>query len=204
MKTRRDIILDFTSLLDVIMIILFYFILFSHFEVSEAKKEMEDAKNDAETAVSQADERERLASDQYQKSLAAETKVQQELDRLRDQAERSVYDYSAMQEFESGSNLKMHLVLKRGVWQLYIFRGETGGAVALDGQLTESLRRAFVTLGYTEDSTILCDFAFDADEPGTKTAYEALNDAFLVLRREYRYLYISENDESKRRRMENE
>lgn len=204
MKTRRDIILDFTSLLDVIMIILFYFILFSHFEVSEAKKEMEEAKSDAQTAVSQADERERLASDQYQKALAAENKVQQELDRLRDQAERSAYDFHAMQEFEAGNNLKMHLAQKNGVWHLYLFKDETAYALALDGQLAEELRTLFASLGLTEDSTILTELTFDGDTPGSYVSYNTLSDALQILRREYPYLYISEQDEAKRRKMENE
>ena len=39
---KRQIILDFTSLLDVIMIILFFFIIFSSLETDNLKKDLED------------------------------------------------------------------------------------------------------------------------------------------------------------------
>ena len=44
---KREIILDFTSLLDVIMIILFFFILFSHLETEDAKLALEAAQQNA-------------------------------------------------------------------------------------------------------------------------------------------------------------
>ena len=39
---KRQIILDFTSLLDVIMIILFFFIIFSNLETDNLRKDLED------------------------------------------------------------------------------------------------------------------------------------------------------------------
>ena len=52
----REIILDFTSLLDVIMIILFFFILFSTFEIETATNEANQTKIEYEAKLEEAEE----------------------------------------------------------------------------------------------------------------------------------------------------
>ena len=54
---KREIILDFTSLLDVIMIILFFFILFSHLETEDAKTALQTAEQNAIEREAQADQK---------------------------------------------------------------------------------------------------------------------------------------------------
>ena len=51
---KRQIILDFTSLLDVIMIILFFFIIFSSLETDNLKKDLEDKQQQVSAELEEA------------------------------------------------------------------------------------------------------------------------------------------------------
>lgn len=51
---KRQIILDFTSLLDVIMIILFFFIIFSNLETDNLKKDLEDKQQQVSAKLEEA------------------------------------------------------------------------------------------------------------------------------------------------------
>ena len=51
---KRQIILDFTSLLDVIMIILFFFIIFSNLETDNLKKDLEDKQQQVSAELEEA------------------------------------------------------------------------------------------------------------------------------------------------------
>ena len=69
---RRDVILDFTSLLDVTLIVIFFFVIFSNLD-SQANKARTDAKvQELDAAVQQAENREANAKEleeQLQKDI---------------------------------------------------------------------------------------------------------------------------------------
>jgi len=197
-KKRRDIILDFTSLLDVIMIILFFFILFSHFEAAEAKNKMQAAQSEADRQTAAAEDREREAEKKLTQAAAAEKQANEAYERLKNEGNRSAENYDALHEFEQGRQLRLHLTSESGVWQLEFQRGDFQYAVPVDENLNTQVKELFEALFYTENSTILCEFSFDASARGSKAVYEKVNDVFLALREKYKYLYISELDESRR------
>ena len=201
MRRKRDIILDFTSLLDVIMIILFFFILFSHFETIEAKSQMAEAEAAAESASLAADKRKEEAEQQLKMAEEAEKRAQQAYERLEAAGQREAANYDAFQEFEAGENLRIELFMKAEGWTLGIMKGEYAGAVHSGEPLVPALRSTLSAAGCTPEKTMLCTFSFDASSPGTKAAYDSISAAFTELRKEYTHLYISESDESKRRAM---
>ena len=59
MKKTKDIIIDFTSLLDVTMIILFFFILFSFKETEQVKSQSNEAVERAETMMQEAEKQQK-------------------------------------------------------------------------------------------------------------------------------------------------
>ena len=61
MKKTKDIIIDFTSLLDVTMIILFFFILFSFKETEQVKSQSNEAVERAETMMQEAEKQQKEA-----------------------------------------------------------------------------------------------------------------------------------------------
>ncbi|MGO5020539.1 hypothetical protein ACTQ32_12145 [Roseburia faecis] len=55
---KRDIVLDFTSLLDVTLIVIFFFVLFSHLDEQENKARTESKVQELEVAIQEAEDRE--------------------------------------------------------------------------------------------------------------------------------------------------
>lgn len=204
MKRRRDIILDFTSLLDVIMIILFYFILYSHFEANEAKLKMEAAQSAADERITVAEQREQDAQKRIEQAASAEQKALDAYNRLSNENQRGAQNYDALKAFEEGRQLRLHLIPRNGTWLLFFVQGGYSYTAQIEEGLPDAFSAAFETFDYTADSTILCEFSFDASARGSKAAYDTVSRELERLRKQYPYLYISEYDESKRRELEHE
>ena len=75
MKNKREIILDFTSLLDVIMLILFFFVIFAQIDSTEAMTKIEEIKRQAELQMSK-------AQAEWEKVNDAEQQLNSELEQL--------------------------------------------------------------------------------------------------------------------------
>ena len=67
---KKDLILDFTSLLDVVMLLLFFFILFSRFDVKNAQTAADDAKAEAAAQIALAEAEAREKTEESKKSKA--------------------------------------------------------------------------------------------------------------------------------------
>ena len=202
MKRRREIILDFTALLDIIMIILFFFILFSHFEAVEAKKKMENAQSTADAQIADAELRKREAEKLIAEATAAEKKALDAYNRLAGEGERSTQNYDALKAFEDGSHLRLYLTGTAGAWNVLFMQGGVSEIAPIGDDLAAAFQTTFETLGYTSNSTILCEFTFDGEARNSRNAYYLVHDIINGMRKQYPYLYISEFDESKRREAE--
>ena len=55
---KRDVILDFTSLLDVTLIVIFFFVLFSHLDSQENKARTDAKVQELELEIKEAEDRE--------------------------------------------------------------------------------------------------------------------------------------------------
>ena len=58
---KKDILLDFTSLLDVTLILIFFFVIFSHFDNVQSTAQIEDKESKLESQINDAAERESQA-----------------------------------------------------------------------------------------------------------------------------------------------
>ena len=224
---KRQIILDFTSLLDVIMIILFFFILFSSQEKDEAlateqkkinaqqveidaqridlnaeKAKYEALKKEAEEKASEAD-----------KALA---EYQDALSRLENSGESAAQNVAEMHKFDQSMNLKIHMKMdSKGIennnsklWQLDVFSGTDKesklGEIKIDTDSTDknmdsmvqTLSELLNKAGYTEESTILCEFFYNGIEKNSSKAYHIAENLFKRIRFSYRNFKVSETDTS--------
>ncbi len=178
---RKEILLDFTSLVDIVLIILFFFILFSHFEV-------ESAKNDLERQLAEAARAEQAAE---------EAREQYESDRriLQDTSARTADVAREITAFANSVNLRLVLRTDGVRWTLEVLRGEDSFALLAPGDRTnERLREAVTSAGCTPEDTILCVFVYEGDRPGSYTSYRIVSSAISALRTAYPYLYVSEID----------
>lgn len=188
MKRRREIILDFTSLLDVIMIILFFFVLYSQIDTQRAKEEIEVAKQEAAAHIAAAQQQEQLAAEQAKESAAL-------LAELKDADERQAANLESILDFGKGMNLQLRLEANTSGFSLKPVCGKKAlESIALTEDAAKELAALIASQGYTEQDTILAVFVYDASARDTASAYRQMQNTLRTLRKTYAHLYLSELD----------
>lgn len=183
----REIILDFTSLLDVIMIILFWFILNYRQEMNTKMEQAEQTAANAVAAAEQQMEDADKLSQQAEEALAA----------LSDESKVQSSNVAALLEFSKGENVNVALVTEEEGWHLDIYKA--GSRI---GRITDrksqriglELNQILSAAGYEPEATILCVFSYDSTAPGTRAAYEAVTTAFQQIKTGNRHFYYTEVD----------
>ena len=185
---KKDILLDFTSLLDVTLILIFFFVIFSHFDNVQSTEQIEDKESQLQSQLNDAAERESQAQELKEQLEYEIGIVQNADDRAKDNVEEIL-------EFTKGTNLKLILEMSDGKWTLVvssenevISRITAGDNV--EARLTEALKNA----EYAKGDTILCDFVYNGSQAGTVSAYRKITKAMEAIQEEYKYLYYSETD----------
>ena len=179
----REIVLDFTSLLDVIMIILFWFILNYQTETTKIREQAAAAEESARQAQITADAREEAAQERLQTAEDA-------LEAMDTINERQASILKAMLEYRQGRSLNLTLVAKPQYWYLDVSIGdeEALGRIYSDDEkrLGLELNQMLSDAGFADDATIFCVLSFDSTEPGSRDAYSAVS-------RELRQIQLGNN-----------
>lgn len=182
----REIILDFTSLLDVVMIILFFFVLYTSFDaenVSEKAKAAETSYNEMieENEKEQQEWREK-ASEEWERILSADANA------ANNQQALSAYNEGA------GVYFNLHNVEKSDVWSLSVLKGnkKIGEISSSDVRyLKEKLKDALDSAGYSSDDVIIGTLTYDGSAYGTEKAVPTVENAIRDIQREYKSLYFT-------------
>ena len=203
MKRRKEAVLDFTSLLDVVLIILFFFILFSYMETGKAKEDAEAAMAEAAVISESADEREAEAKEKIAEAEKARKEAEDELEAVKNINKNAAVNLEAMQEFGRSENITVHMEMSAdgNTVDIMFFHGdEYVDAVSVSGissaTVKSGMKVAFDKFEYSYDSPILCNFIYDSSEKGSYAAYTSAEAAFAEIRMKYKYLYIAETDNS--------
>ena len=185
---KRDIILDFTPLLDVTLIIIFFFVIFSNLD-SQANKARTDAKEkELAEAVQQAESREASAKE-------LEEQLQREIDSLKESDSRRGSNASEILYFKRSDNIKIILDIEDDSWNARVVgKNEIMATITEKDSIGEKLLQVLNDAGYSNDDTVFCDFVFDGSKPGSFSAYRRLKDELSAIQKNYKYLYISETD----------
>ncbi|WP_028516529.1 biopolymer transporter ExbD [Ruminococcus flavefaciens] len=188
----REIILDFTSLLDITMIILFFFLLYSSIDVesvSEKAKAAEASYTEMqqENAKEQQEWREK-ASQEWERILAADS--------------NAAANQEALSAYNEGNGLafNLHEVESGDVWSLSVLSGNK----KLDeissndkAKLKEELKACIKKAGYESDDVIIATFTYDGSSYGTAKAVPIIENAVINLQRDYKGLYFTSINISK-------
>ena len=183
---KRDAILDFTSLLDVTLIVIFFFVLFSTLDAQANQKKVDDAVNQYNVATKEANDK----AKEYDESI----------DIVKNTTE--VRNKKGVVDFNSGMNLKIiislsdeedeeqkkkwDVTLSRGKDAIYKFKGEQDVSKEIIKFIQES--------GYDEKDTILCDLVMNMKKEGSNHAYVELQKSLDDVKNTYHHLYVSETD----------
>lgn len=194
MKRLREIILDFTPLLDVTLIILFYFIMFSHMGAAEVQAKAEKAIADANAAQAE-------ASEAIQEATAKAKEAEARKNAYEEADNHAAEIGDALVEFDSNNNLQLILSGENDNQKLVIKQGnkivetvEESILKAEDAALANALLSSMDKIGYTEDNIILCTFIFNSNNFGSHKAIDNIENALEAIKKNYNNLYISDND----------
>lgn len=191
----KDIILDFTPLVDITLILLFFFLLFSHLEVADAKASLDEQAQQAQTQMEDARAEMEKAQDKLEYAEGLSHRLEEELAMVENADDRQFSNLQAMLDFHRGANIKLILTAEDGTLALNILQGETRiTAAAGSDDLAAAITKALSAAGYSQQDTVFCEFILDGSLPGTASAYRQVRDALQEIKDSYPYLYYSETD----------
>jgi hypothetical protein len=200
MKNKnRDVILDFTSLLDIILIILFFFILYTAFNVEKAELRAETARSEYEdmSAALEA-EKARLGEEQ--------TRLQAEWDRVLALDENAARNQQALIAFNNGAMLSFNLQKEDGsdAWRLSAVRRreagaeeETVGEIRPGDELKSSILGLIEAAGFAEDDVLIVTFTYNGNVIGSHRLYVEIMKAFQAVQAERKNVYLNAVNTSK-------
>ena len=216
---KKDLILDFTSLLDVVMLLLFFFILFSRFDVSNAEAAADKAKTEAAAQVALAESQAQEKIGEAEKSKNKYDDLIEENTRLQEQLEHNIeivnqvtsQEANEIVAFNSGNNLKLILQSfgsEAGPATLIAIlnKEEIGRSIVARATDTEDEKMRSISAqklagwitahGIQKDSVIMCDFIFNSDLGRTSKEYGIIIKLIKDLQNEhgYEHFYCSETD----------
>lgn len=188
----KDVVLDFTSLLDIILIILFFFILYSAFNVEKAELRAEEARSEYE-GLSAELESERAG-------------IQEEWDRLLALDENAARNQQALIAFNNGAMLSFNLQKEDSsdAWKLSATRRASAGAeeervgAILPGEdISGSILRIIGEAGFAEDDVVIVTFTYDGSVIGTHRLYVEIMKAFRDVQAARQNVYLTAINTSK-------
>ena len=188
----REVILDFTSLLDVVMIILFFFILYTTFDV---EKEAEKAKA-AESLYTEMKEQNEKEQQEWQE------RASEEWERILSADANAAKNQQALNAYDSGKGITFNLqdVQKGDKWTLSVLSGNKRiGSISSDESrdLRSRIKELLEKAGYDKDDVIIATLTFDGNDYGTESAVPVIENAIIGIQREYKDLYFTTINTSK-------
>ncbi len=192
MKNKREVILDFTSLLDVVMLILFFFVIFAQLDTADALSKAEETQCEAQNKLEIANEKNEQANEELER-----------LQRANALAESIIINGTS--EFEEALRLK--LVLTRNDannWkltvnslsiengeQIYTEIGIINDVRDIDpSEIADKINTVIVEYDYSVDDAFLCDIMLDSSEPGSNKTKQNIDNAIQLLQNEHKYQYM--------------
>ena len=176
---RKDIPLDFTSLLDIALVLLFFFIMASSFDINKAKTEIAQEKAE----VAQAEQ----AALEKEKEYNAKIDMAMELS-----ADNGADLYAIIEKYQSNKSIKLILNVEDGAhWVLTVKDGNTivkelTQNDAIDTAIHDIIEQA----RKNTNGTGLCDFIYDGNKPGSFSVYSQISEVL----RSTENIYWAETD----------
>ena len=203
---RRDVILDFTSLLDITLIILFFFILYSAFNVEKAALRADEARSEYEVLSAELEAERAGISEEQLRLRAEEDRLSGEWDRLLALDENAARNQQALIAFNNGGMLSFNLQKEDGsdAWRLSATRKsapdgeeERVGVILPGDELTGSILRIIGAAGFAEDDVLLVTFTYNGNVIGTHRLYVEIMKAFQDVQAARKNVYLTAINTSK-------
>lgn len=192
----KEIILDFTPLLDVIMIILFWFILSYHNQTVEIQEQAKAAMADAESISSQAEDQKAELDEKEKVLIEKQEEINELLTAIKEADERKGANIEGLNEFQKGLNLTAQLYrCDDGNFKLKIFKGNEINddtvceEINIDDFSTQKFNDIIESYEYTPEDAVLFELIYNDEESGSYRAIRYIDNIIDESKETYRYLY---------------
>lgn len=198
MKNKREVILDFTSLLDVIMLILFFFVIFAQLDTSEAIAK-------AKTEQAQAEQQIEDAKAEWQAANEAREQANAELEQL-EQANALAESIiiSGADDFDRALRLKLMLSCENDSWVIKVncSKQENGEVRYYEINKIDDVRnrdasslaadfdQIITEYGYSKEDAFLCDLLFNSLDSGSNKAKRNTDQMMNILQNKLGYTHL--------------
>lgn len=175
---KSKISLDFTSLLDITMIILFFFLINFKFSVDGIR---EEADRQAEAVAAQSEKLEADKREFEKEKAELQRTVETELQNIREADEKAADNIEALINFKNGDVIDISLDIKeRSEWEMTFSRGTAvlGTISSDDGR---NVRDWIVTMlnreGFKSEDVIIGVFKYNKNNYGSRFAEDIYTEA---------------------------
>lgn len=198
MKNKREVILDFTSLLDVIMLILFFFVIFAQLDTNEAIAK-------AKTEQAQAEQQIEDAKAEWQAANEAREQANAELEQL-EQANALAESIiiNGADDFDRALRLKLMLFCENDNWVITInCSNQENGEIRYTeidrindvrnrdaSSIADDFNNIIIEYGYSQDDALLCDLIFNSLDSGSNKAKRNTDLMLNILQNEFGYSHL--------------
>ncbi len=185
-RKNKGIIIELTSLLDIIMIMLFWVML-------NVSNNAQDIEKKAQEKIDEANA----------KTVQAQQDAQEQIDKIKEENKATELAAKNMQDaldgFSSGMMVSVEMRYSGGKDVIYVSRNNSEpAAVEVNDKLNEELSKALDSYGLTKDSIILAAFMYDGD----KVLYRDVNkvlDTLGKIKGNYKNIYFTQINTTKQK-----
>ena len=191
-NNKRQVILDFTSLLDVIMLILFFFVIFAQLDSDRAIESAENAQAAAEERIAEAD---RMISE----AESAYRQAEQKLDGLRkDEALAKAVLLNNNGDFGRAVQLQLELGRsENGDWDINVTAADADDTYIINdvrnrepSVLAAELDGIISGYSYSPSDAVLINLVYDSEAAGSRRSKSNSDDMLRIMREKYGYTYL--------------
>lgn len=196
---KSEIILDFTSLLDVTMIILFFFIINYSAHTNDITRQAQEKIESAQALAAEAQEdieRTKAEREELERERTEQRELAQaEMERLYGASSHAASSLEAMRAFENEKSVRIILKLGEDGWYIEVYSDrELLRSIEKGTDIYTALKDTFTSAGFTRDDVFLVTFLYDSEMAWSHSARPAVEDALDRLRNDLPYLYCATVD----------
>ena len=180
----REIILDFTSLLDIVMIILFFFILFSTLDVEKVGESAEEARISYET----------LKAENQKQQEQWQIKADEEWQRIQDTDKNAASNQQALIAYNEGAVIafNLHDAQSSDIWTLSVLQANSRlGEIKSDENISDSLIMMLEKADLKPEDVIISTLTYDGNSFGTEKSVPQIERAVKKVQKKYCNLYFA-------------
>ncbi len=200
-KSKREIILDFTPLLDVMMLILFFFILFAN---TNYQNKIEEANANAQSKIEEAEEAKKEAQSKIDTYNEKIEELEEELNALDSAGNTNGEAIDSLYKYKQDLFLRLKLKKEeksvgeasKKIWNIHVYydNNEIGIINDINEHSIEKCSNEFLKIlsdnKFNKDENLICELIINTSEGGSLESYVYTSEILKRIEKDYKYLFV--------------